>query len=244
MLLTTLLLLALAVANANSQAFSQKQQMYAVTQTFVLNRKPNGVVGRLQLLMDKRLTASVRKELCGKGGWFLSLSSNSLLYRELLALPPRKSKLEITCVNGKLIAELNLERPLARLQAWSAGSSTNEFFLLTEDYSAAFGSYNGPETTLLKIVNANFHELMALNVKSHKEEPFRLMKSLKSTWRITRRSPKGEILSVSCYPKADGKFVIDYVRYSFNGTKWLAYKRQVNGYWESDETFPKRSPFP
>jgi len=45
-------------------------------------------------------------------------------------------------------------------------------------------------------------------------------------------------------PKARSHFVIDYARYSSDGEKWLVYKREADGFWESDDPFPKRSVFP
>jgi hypothetical protein len=72
----------------------------------------------------------------------------------------------------------------------------------------------------------------------------RLTKTLKSDWRIDSSNGEANILFVSCHPgKSDG-FVIDYVRYEWNGPEWLKYVRKAPGFWESDQPFPPRSAFP
>lgn len=58
------------------------------------------------------------------------------------------------------------------------------------------------------------------------------------------RGARGEILSVSSHPNEAGRFVIEYIRYALQGTRWREYKREVDGLWESDGPFPKRSLFP
>jgi len=216
---------------------------YAVTQTFELQRKLNGIDGVLQLLLDARLTGPIQEKLWGKGDWSFAFPHDSSIYAEFSALPPGKSKLRIVNGTEKVIAERELETVLAKLEEWSPGLSGNQNYLLTEDYSAGIGSYNGPKTTILNISSAGFHEVTALNVDSKKEEPIRLVKSLKSDWRIPREI-SDEILSVSCYSDGQGNFVIKYTRYSFDGVRWVEYTRQESGFWESDEAFPSRSAFP
>lgn len=116
-------------------------------------------------------------------------------------------------------------------------------FLLTQDYSMGAGSYSGLVTTLLTASDASFHELRALDTGSHHAEPIRLMKSLKSDWRVVQHESRPEIFSVSCHPSRNGKFVVDYARYSFQGGQWLEYKHEAAGFWESDEQFPDASAF-
>lgn len=221
-----------------------EERSYVLAQTIVLRQDANGIDGTLQLLLDNRLSESVRQELWGKGDWSSVLSPDSKLYKEFSAQPPGKAKLRIVDSKGRLVANRDLESPLAKVEAWDPASRRNQLYLLTQDYSAGAGSYNGPGTILLQVSDAAFHDVKALNAESHKENSIRLVKSLKSDWRITMRDNKGEILSVACYPNSEGKFVIDHIRYRLDGTRWLEYKRQISGVWESDEPFPPRSTFP
>lgn len=236
----TSLLILLAASPGRAQT---KGREYVVVQAFALHHEVNGVEGTLQLLMDKRLTRPVGEKLWGKGEWSFVFPKDSTLYKEFSALPPGNSELRITDSRGKVIARRDLEMPLAKLEPWNPVSSANQFFLLTQDYSTGAGSYNGPGTIVLRITGGNFHDAKALDAESHVKKPIRLAKSLKSDWRISRRGNEGEILSVSCHPLDDGNFVIDYVRYALEEGRWLEYKRQVQGFWESDEPFPERSAF-
>lgn len=227
-----------------SSAVNSNQQTYAVAQTFLLQQKPDGLNGVLRLLMDARLTVSVQEELWGKGDWSFVFPPSDSLFKEFSSLPPGNAKLAISDNDGKLVAERSLEKALAKLQEWDPAHSGNREFLLTVDYSAGWGSYNGPITTLLQISNGTFHDVEALNGNTGQEEPIHMMRSLKSDGKITKSEKGEEILSLSCHPKNDNNFVLDYTRYSFNGARWLEYKRQDKGFWESDGGFPARSAFP
>lgn len=228
---------------AVTAAASGSEPTYVVVAKLPLTEAANGVDSTLQLLIDNRLTNPLRREMWGTGDWSFVLLSDSPLYKEFSILPPMKAKLLIKDVKGSLVAERTLEMPLARLQAWEPSSHSQEFFLVTQDFSIGFGSYNGPKTVLLQVSSAAFRDVTALDQKTNTERPFRLMRSLKSDWRLATEK-KNEILSVTCHPKSDGEFSIDYVRYSFDGSRWIEYEREAGGLWESGDGFPRRSRFP
>jgi hypothetical protein len=185
----------------------------------------------------------VRKQLWGKGDWSIVFPPDSSVYKDFSNRPPIRSKLSILDNAGKVIAERVLETPLAKLEALNAAARSGRMFLLTQDYSMGAGSYNGLVTTLLTVSDAGFHEPRALDTGSHHEEPIRLLKSLKSDWRVVQHESGPEIFSVSCHPSRNGKFVVDYARYSFDGSQWLEYKHEAAGFWESDQQFPDASAF-
>jgi len=220
-----------------------RAEEYTSAETYVLQQELNGVNGTLQLLLDKRLTAAIREQLWGKGDWTFVFPRDSKVYREFSTHPLHKSKLVMEDSNGKLLAARELETPLAKLEAWNPADGSNQSYLLTEDYSAGAGSYNGLVTVLLRVSDATFHEAEALSAESQKEEPIRLVKSLKSEWRIVRENTI-EVLFLSCHQNPEGSFVIDYTRYSLDGTRWIEHTRQESGFWEADEPFPPRTAFP
>jgi len=228
---------------AASSGRAQTSQ-YAVTQTIALHQAGDGIEGTLQVLADKRLSEELRNDLWGHGDWSLVFSPDSDIYRDFSDHPPVKSKLRIRNSKDGVIAELDLATVLAKLEAWPAAARTSHFFLLTRDYSIGAGSYNGPGTTLLTVWGATLHEMKALNADSGKEQPIRLMRALKSDWRIAEREDHPEILSVSCHPGSNLEFVIDYTRYTFEGQRWVEHTREVDGFWESDQPFPAKSAFP
>jgi hypothetical protein len=216
---------------------------YSVAQTYALRQEDKGARTSLVLLMDIRLSKSLQKDLWGKGDWAFVFPPDSNAYREFSNHPPMKSKLQIINSAGGIVAERDLETPLARLQAWKPTTETSQLFLLTQDYSAGFGSYSGLVTSLIMIADGAFREVQALDTESRRQDPIRLMKSLKSDWRIIERVGRPEILSVSCHPNEQRKFVIDYARYSFDGSQWVIHKRETEGIWESDDPFPESSAF-
>jgi hypothetical protein len=215
------------------------QGAYVVAAKFALHRPINGVDGTLQLLLDKRLTEPVQNELWGKGEWSFVFPAGSPLNKEFSLVPPRASKLTARDNEGRLIVERNLGAPLAKLQPWN--SASGKVFLLTIDHSAGVGSYSGPGTTLIQASDGSLREVTALNMESHQEEPIRLVKSLKSDWRSEGET---EILSVSCRSTDLGTFVVDYIRYSVEGSHWVEHRKESTGFWESDQPFPERSAFP
>jgi hypothetical protein len=194
--------------------------------------------------MDDRLAASVQDQLWGKGDWSFVFPPSSKLYNEFSAVPPRRSMLRIVDSNGRIVAGRDLETPVAKLKAWNPTAIIHELFLLSQDYSAGVGSYNGLVTTLVKVSDSGFRDIEALNTASRQKETIRLVKSLKSDWQIRDRENGGEILSVSCKARNNDSFIIEYIRYSLDKGQWLEYKREVAGIWESDEPFPDRSAFP
>lgn len=233
-----------AVLGASLCTGRAAQSDYAVTQEFLLRQNKTASTETLQLLTDKRLSKSLQEELWGHGDWNLSLSPNSPIFKVFSLRRPTDSRLRIINSVGETAAEYNLKVPLAKLEAWNAASGNGQVFLLTRDYTAGFGSYSGLVTTLLMVSDSAFHEVEAWNPESHREQPIWLLDSLKSMWRISHREERPEILSVSCHPKSGGKFAIDYVRYSLDGERWIERRREVEGIWESDDTFPENSAFP
>ncbi|MGZ3458564.1 MAG: hypothetical protein ACXU86_08670 [Archangium sp.] len=78
--------------------------------------------------------------------------------------------------------------------------------------------------------------------------PVRLMRSLKSDWRLEpARSGQGQdILYVFTRPDFEqpGRFQVTYERLTFDGLRWVRHDRQEPGFWESDGEFPERESFP
>ncbi len=217
---------------------------YATAQEFALAQKENGIEGTLALSLDRRLSRPVRDKLWGRGDWSFVLPPDSSLYREFSERPPAKARLSITDTAGKVVAFRDLQAALAKLQRWGTSTDGNRLFLVTQDYSAGFGSYSGLGTTLLMVSGPAFRDVKALDGRSHQEEEIRLTRSLKADWRIAQQGENTEILSVSCHPAGHSRFVIDYVRYASDGERWLVFKREGDGFWESDDPFPKRSMYP
>ncbi len=217
---------------------------YTIYQQFSLHKQSNGIEGTLALLSDKRFTDLAREKIWRNGGWDIALSEHSNLYKQFLFSPPLPSKLIIITSREKVVAKLYLEKPLAQLETLYPALKDKNFYLLTQDYSAGLGSYNGLITSILQVSNGKMSEVSAFDMKNHRKKKISLMQSLKYDWKIFRHGDKIEIFSVSCNLDYPGEqFVIDYEHYVFNGDHWLYYAREKEGFWENDHPFPSLSQF-
>lgn len=214
---------------------------YVKADAISLRQGLNGLEGKLWLLRDGRLDNSVQRELWNKGDWSLALPPESTLYKSFLAAPPKNAKLEVTDATGKLVTERDLERPLASLEEMKVNSPRAPLYLLTVDYSAEMGSYNGPRTFLIEVSNSKIKDVVAAGATTRRKSSIILVKSLKSSWQPS--ADGDDLFSISCHARGDG-FVIDYIRYHFDGARWLRYSRHKEGLWEADQPFPPRSTFP
>jgi hypothetical protein len=218
---------------------------YTVAQALALSRGPNGMNGKMELLLDSRLTPAVRKLMWGTGDWSFVLSPESELFKEFSATPPAHARLVISDHSGKIIVDRTLDAALAEMKELSPAPSRNREYLLTVDHSAGAGSYSGLATTVIEVSHASLHDVEAVDVATQKQELIRLSKTLKSDWRIDSSGSGTNILFVSCHPAGNtDSFVIDYVRYELQGSAWFKYLRQTPGFRESDEPFPASSVFP
>jgi len=218
-----------------------------VSQRMPLNKEMNGVDGWLQVMTDARLSEKLRAKMWGEGDWAFVIPENDALFKVFSAAPPRNAELQIANLQGQVLANEVLERPLAKVEQkkLQAGRPT---FLVTVDYSTGMGSYAGPATMLLDVVNADLHWLEAMNADTGKREMIRLPKTLKSDWRLSPTGAHQDILQVLCRPDdfgGSGAFSVSYVRYHFDeGAGWQMRKRVKKGFWESEDPFPQAGLFP
>ena len=112
---------------------------YFVAQEFSLHQKENGIEGTLRLSMDKRLTRNVQEELWGHGEWSFVFPRESSLYRDFSSLPPVKARLSIADLTGKIRAQRDLDRALARLDSWSPMGGSNRVFLIAQEFGVPTG---------------------------------------------------------------------------------------------------------
>ncbi len=137
-----------------------------------------------------------------------------------------------------------LDRPLAKIENIALRKDETSF-LLTVDYSTGMGSYAGLTSEILEVRGGHVQWINAINASTKKPEPIRVAKALKHGWKLAPAATAKDILAISCHPEDAGNdFVVEYVRYHFDGEQWLKYERVKKGLWESDEAFPPRALFP
>jgi len=153
--------------------------------------------------------------------------------------------MQIVNLQGQVLADEMLDRPLARVEQAKL-QADRPTFLVTVDYSIGMGSYAGLTTLLLDVGNAKLHWLEAMNADTGKREMIRLPKTLKSDWILSQTGAQQDILQVLCRPDdfgGSGAFSVSYVRYHFDGG-WQMHERVIKGFWESDQPFPAATQFP
>lgn len=220
---------------------------FEVTQTLRLHKAANGVDGALQVLTDSRLSSELRNQMWGGRDWSFVLPQGDARRAAFERNPPRNAELRIVTDKNVVLRKVAVERPLARItEARVRNDKTS--FLVAVDYSVGFGSYAGITTLLLDVVEGQFQWAEATNINTHGTERIRLPATLKSAWKLVPFQQNHDILWVYCRPatvqEAEGEFVVGYVRYRFDGKRWVKYERLQNGFWESDESFPTFSSFP
>ncbi len=210
-----------------------------------LTRAANGVDGELQLMKDDRITAAVSKQVWDTGGLEAEPEQYEPSFKKS---PPKNAIVQIVDRAGRVLDAKQLERPLARIGTVQLYADERLTYLLTVDYSAGFGSYSGPMTFPVEVMDGHLRWLDAVEKGTGKRSRISVMQSPKTAWKIVDAAGGGkEILEAACRPdwsmKSDD-FTITYRRYFFDGSKWVEVHRTKKGFTEFDEGFPSRGLFP
>ena len=107
----------------------------------------DGIDGYLLLTQDERLTLKLAERLWGIGDVDIDDDPKLKTFKDE---PLRNAMIQIVDHAGQVVDSKDLEAPLARLQSAQLHGNSSLTYLLTVDYSAGFGSYCGPITTLLR----------------------------------------------------------------------------------------------
>lgn len=196
---------------------------------------PFGEFGRLQLLLDERVSPDVLESHWGTGPWE--------------GPTPKPALLLWKTRNNEVKATLTLEHPLARLADKSR--VVHEPPRITVDFSAGFGSYNGPITRWIVPENGQLAWARVADSEGRFSE-ISVMESLKTSWRrVIRGDGTLDVLEIACRPEfmRDDSETVDFkktfTRYHFDGKSWTRRNREESGMWENwDEPFPPESSFP
>jgi len=227
---------------------AQAAARYATAFKLPLTKASNGIDGYLRVRQDARLTPKLRDLLWGAGGTNIDDDPRLAIFKQE---PPRSAVIQVVDRAGKVLQAKTLERPLAKLQTVRLYGDSKLTYLLTVDYSAGFGSYSGPITSLWEVRSGQMARVEATDAKKGSTGEISLMESLKTTWKLVDLpSGKGkQILFAQCRPDWDSlnddpNFTTTYARFYFDGTKWLVVEKTVKEFSEFDQGFPSRKQFP
>jgi hypothetical protein len=227
---------------------AQAPPQYKITARLPLSQASSGIDGYLELRQDARLTPELIGLLWGTGDINIDDDPKLAAFKND---PLHNGAIQVVDRAGKVLEVKTLERPLAKLRTAQLYGDAKLTYLLTVDYSAGFGSYSGPITSLVEVKGGHLRWLESTEPATGRTGEISLMESLKTTWRLVdAQDGKGkQILLAQCRPdrssvKHDPDFTTQYARIYFDGSKWLAKVRTVKGLSEFDQGFPERKNFP
>lgn len=242
------LLFASPFACGFGQTQDQAAALYETAFRLPLSHRSNGIDGYLELRQDVRLTPKLSGIMWGTGDVNINDDPELATFK---GEAPRNAVIQVVDQAGKVLELKKLERPLAKVRTVQLYGDSRLTYLLTVDYSAGFGSYSGPITTLVEVKSGQLWWVESTEARTGRTGEISLMESLKTTWKfVDAPGGKGkQILLAQCRPdwssvKDDQNFTTTYVRFYFDGIKWLAKERTVKGISEFDQGFPSRKYFP
>ncbi len=181
---------------------------------------------RLQLLLDPELSPKILEYKWASG--------------ESVSQIP--AVLELRGCKGELLDQLILDAPLARLDPTLLRGASTPTCLVSVDLTAAAGSYNGPLTFPVQVVNHHLQIAEAIASDGH-HEPIYLAMTGKAAWKKFVTQTADDLLSVKSEPDGNS-FVTFYRRYHPTRNGWLVRVKSVPVLWESDGQFPEINFFP
>ena len=233
---------------------------YRLNATIPLERKFAGMDGSVELLEDERIAPpwDMIDYIPGNGSceFVASTPDKRALCESLSSL--RQPVLRLVDIAGGEVSRLLLGGSLLRdVSVEHLYASERPTYFVTEDPVCRVSSYCGPHTYLTEVRNGRLARIEAENRKAHQIEPFDLLSSQKHQWQVIHSSKGGyDVFEAWSEPNSDvfGKqepaldrdFDSVYVRYSFEGGRWVSYERREPGYMEfsQERRFPPLSKFP
>lgn len=152
------------------------------------------------------------------------------------------AKLELLGCNGQLLDSIPLASPLAKLDQQPIMGASHATYLVSADLTAEMGSYSGPLTIPIQVVDDRLVAAVA-DREDRGVEPIRLATTGKASWKRLVEIKSEQLLSVRSQRKNDG-FETEYRRYFLVDGRWQVKTRIRDGLWESDGEFPGRESFP
>lgn len=180
----------------------------------------------LRVVLDNRLTPMLVTSLWGSG--------------ESRSEAP--AKLELLGCNGQLLHSIALAAPLAQLDPQPILGAPYATYLVSADLTAEMGSYSGPLTIPMQVVDDHLVAAVAYR-DDHGVEPIRLAITGKASWLRLVAGKSEQLLSVRSQPK-DDRFETEYMRYFLIDGQWHVKIRIRDELWESDGEFPGPESFP
>ena len=185
----------------------------------------------------------------------LTVASHGIAGELQLLQDATHATLRVVRSDGSIADAADLERPHAQLaHARLYGDAARETYLVTVDYSVGAGSYAGPITSFVEVIDGRLKWLDAADGTTGATERIHVMRSLKTIWQIApaRAGAGQDILEARCRPAPQSaqagevQFTLSYYRYAFDRSRnqWIRRVREEKGFSEFEDGFPDRRLFP
>lgn len=152
------------------------------------------------------------------------------------------ASVELVACDGRLLDRYALEAPLARIDPLSVRGAPYPTYLVSADLTVEAGSYNGPLTILLQVVQDRL-TVATVEDPGGRVQPIHLAVTGKAAWRRRAAAGGDDFLQVVARPTSAG-FVTDYRRFFVERKSWKQEVRVRPGPWEPDGDFPAANRFP
>lgn len=180
----------------------------------------------LRIALDERITPAMVEEDWGSGTTHEASPATA----------------ELVGCDGRLLDRFRLEAPLARIDPKPVKGAPHATYLVTADLTTDAGSYNGPLTILLQVVQDRL-DVATARGDDGGAAPIHLTLTGKAAWQRHSTGTADQFLQVDSMPARAG-FVTRYRRFFVERKKWTQRTRRRAGLWESDGDFPPVSRFP
>ena len=150
--------------------------------------------------------------------------------------------LELLGCSGEVLDHMKLAAPLAKLDPTPLRGTPFPTYLVSEDLTAAAGSYSGPLTLPIQVAGKHLVPAVARTADGN-VEAIHLPLTGKAAWKKVLARNADDLLAVSCQPQDNG-FRVFYRRYHPTRHGWEVRLRSEPGLWESDGDFPTIRSFP
>ena len=142
--------------------------------------------------------------------------------------PDRRGVLRVVSDSGRELDRVLLGSATVSIEQKVLRPDGRPTFLVTEDLTAAFGTYSGPSTTLYDVEEAHLAPVLTNDGKEMSGA-----QTMHATWHLERRGKGQDFLGARIVPKveADGgtSFETRFVRFSYTKDGWVAVMRTEPG---------------
>jgi hypothetical protein len=188
----------------------------------------------LSLLQDARLTPALVEEGWPYGGVPFEAGPQWAVFEKT---PLQSARLRLSGPEGVLLEE-DLKRPFARLEP--SPISGVEGWLLTVDWYAGVGSYNGPISSLFWVQDKQLK--WAEVEREGKRTRLEMLSSLKSAWKVDAGPEPDQLLYVACQP-TEADFSSSIVAIAGMGRYGESKRGGKQASGRMRESFPQRAGF-